>query len=386
MSIIDRIRGDGIQPTFTRDTIRSRRSCGQFFLGWLRTMWLDLLTMAVLGFATLGIYSAPLAATRTFPVTFTDSGDIVFPSLAYPERGWIISSGLSACISAFIPIVFILLAQIRVRSFWDANNAIMGVVQALIIQTLSCVIVKHLIGGFRPYFLAVCMPDISLASSHNSTGLNGVGFHEIMYTSEICTQPDKKLLKTAMTSWPSGHAATAFAGFVFLHLYFNAKLKVWAAYRPAFWKVALTIAPLLGAFLKACVLTIDQAHHWYDILAGSIIGTGAAVAAYRGNYAAIWDWRFNHIPLQRNEDFAYTLDKGYGPRDGVFTRSAGWAKSSEAIDEKPLPPSGRSSATYAPRMTGNAAVGPDRNLQVPDTTASRPRHAPGHNIRGDEMV
>ncbi|KAF3352360.1 hypothetical protein VdG1_09047 [Verticillium dahliae VDG1] len=336
MSIIDRIRGDGIQPTFTRDTVRSRQSCGHFFVGWLRTMWLDLLTMAVLGFATLGIYTAPLAATRTFPVTFTDSGDIVFPSLAYPERGWIISSGLSAFISAFIPIVFILLAQIRVRSFWDANNAIMGVIQALIIQTLSCVIVKHLIGGFRPYFLAVCMPDISLASSHNSTGLNG--------------------------------------------------LKVWAAYRPAFWKVALTIAPLLGAFLKACVLTIDQAHHWYDILAGSIIGTGAALAAYRGNYAAIWDWRFNHIPLQRNEDFAYTLDKGYGPRDGVFTRSAGWAKSSEAIAEKPLPPSGRSSATYAPRTTGNAAVGPDRNLQVPDTAASRARHAPGHNIRGDDIV
>lgn len=55
MSIIDRIRGDGIQPTFTRDTVRSRQSCGHFFVGWLRTMWLDLLTMAVLGFATLGV-------------------------------------------------------------------------------------------------------------------------------------------------------------------------------------------------------------------------------------------------------------------------------------------------------------------------------------------
>ncbi|KAG7121453.1 Phospholipid phosphatase 5 like protein [Verticillium longisporum] len=239
MSIIDRIRGDGIQPTFTRDTVRSRRSCGHFFLGWLRTMWLDLLTMAVLGFATLG-------------PTFTRDTVRSRQSCGHFFVGWLRTMWLD-------------LLTMAVLGF-----ATLG---ALIIQTLSCVIVKHLIGGFRPYFLAVCMPDISLASSHNSTGLNGVGFHEIMYTSEICTQPDKKLLKTAMTSWPSGHAATAFAGFVFLHLYFNAKLKVWAAYRPAFWKVALTIAPLLGAFLKACVLTIDQAHHWYDILAGSIIGT-----------------------------------------------------------------------------------------------------------------
>lgn len=232
----------------------------------------------------------------------------MFPTLAYPNRGWIIESWLSGLISILIPSMVIILAQIRVRSFWDLNNGIVGLLQSLIIGTLFQVITKQLIGGFRPSFLEVCMPDISLAESNNSTGLNGVGYKQIMYTIDICTQPDKSLLKNAITSFPSGHTTTGYAAFVFLFLYINGKLKVWTASRPAFWKLALTLAPLLGAWLKGCVLTVDQAHHWYDILAGGFIGTGAAFASYRTCYAAVFDARFNHIPLSRTTDFDYAAD------------------------------------------------------------------------------
>lgn len=96
------------------------------------------------------IYTAPLAATRNFPITFAQSGDIVYPEFAYPNRGWIISPGQSALIAALVPIGIIVLAQIRIRSFWDTNNAIIGVLYSLILGTLFQVVIKQLIGGFRP--------------------------------------------------------------------------------------------------------------------------------------------------------------------------------------------------------------------------------------------
>lgn len=59
------------------------------------------------------------------------------------------------------------------------------------------------------------------------------------------------------------------------------------------------------------------------MLAGAIIGTVMAFSAYRMTFAAIWDWRFNHIPLNRNAPFMY----GVGDSElhgATFTRKAGW--------------------------------------------------------------
>jgi membrane-associated phospholipid phosphatase len=275
------------------------------------------------------IYQAPYAGTRNFPITFTESGDIVYPEFAYPNRGWIISPQLSGVISAVIPIVVILLAQLRIRSFWDCNNAILGLLYSLIMGALFQAILKTLIGGFRPIFLDVCQPDISLARTHNTTGLNGVGFHQIMYTTEVCTNPNKQAIKTAMTSFPSGHTTTAFAGYVFLFLWMNAKLKVWANFRASFYWLALLLAPLLGATLMAACLTVDQAHNWYDIVAGAVIGTVTSFMAYRVCYAAVWDWRYNHIPLRRDRAFDYAAAAALTPEvmeRALWVRKLGWGR------------------------------------------------------------
>uniref|UniRef100_A0A914QP02 Phosphatidic acid phosphatase type 2/haloperoxidase domain-containing protein n=2 Tax=Panagrolaimus TaxID=55784 RepID=A0A914QP02_9BILA len=85
--------------------------------------------------------------------------------------------------------------------------------------------------------------------------------------------------------------------------------------------------PLLVACLITSSLTIDAFHHWYDCLAGAVIGTINAVGAYRMTYAAIFDWRYNHIPLPRDSDQEHEIP-GYGNFGGfekaVFTRKAGW--------------------------------------------------------------
>lgn len=70
---------------------------------------------------------------------------------------------------------------------------------------------------------------------------------------------------------------------------------------------------------------ITDRYSGYDILAGAIIGTVMAFSAYRMLYASVWDFRFNHIPLNRHVPFGYLYSEGApGFQDTVFTRRAGW--------------------------------------------------------------
>lgn len=290
-------------------------------------------------------------------MTFSD-GEIVYPQFAYPLRKEIIPIWLAAFLAAIVPILAILIMQIRVRSFWDVNNGIIGLLYSLIGAAVFQVFLKFLIGGLRPHFLAVCKPDISLASQGNSA-YNAVGFNQIYYTREICTG-DPKEINDSLESFPSGHSTAAFAGFVYLYLYLNAKLKVFANYHPAMWKLIVIYIPILGATLIAGALTIDEFHHCknfhlhhstlmelfrdhfscmlalpqirltmancfligYDVGIGAVIGTVFAFSAYRMCYAAIWDWRWNHIPMNRSQACLYTNDGEL--MDAMWTRQAGW--------------------------------------------------------------
>lgn len=231
----------------------------------------------------------------------------------------------AAMLAALVPIVVILFMQIRIRSFWDVNNGVIGLLYSLITAAVFQVFVKWLIGGLRPHFLDVCKPDISRASNAagvKGAGYNGAGYSGIFYTSQICTG-DQREINDSLESMPSGHTTAAFAGFVYLYLYLNAKLKVFANYHPALWKLVALYAPLLGAVLIGGALTIDEYHNWYDVLAGAVIGTAFAFSAYRMVYAAVWDWRFNHIPLNRGAPFPYALAEAE-LADAVWTRKVGW--------------------------------------------------------------
>ncbi|KAF3936392.1 hypothetical protein ABW19_dt0201679 [Dactylella cylindrospora] len=49
--------------------------------------------------------------------------------------------------------------------------------------------------------------------------------------------------------------------------------------------------------LMAGAISIDMSHHWYDILAGAILGSCIALLCYKNTYAAVFNYRRNHIPL-----------------------------------------------------------------------------------------
>lgn len=209
----------------------------------------------------------------------------------------------------------ILICQIRIRSFWDVNNAVIGLFYSLITAAVFQVFLKWLIGGLRPHFLTVCAPNIPVLTTQEK----GNGLNMIMYDRTICSG-DQDEIDDSLESFPSGHSTASFAGFIFLYLYLNAKLKVWSNYHPAMWKLIAVYAPVLAATLIAGALTIDEYHNWYDCLAGAIIGTTMAFSAYRMVYAGIWDWRINHIPLNRSVPFGAEAELG----DAVFTRQVGW--------------------------------------------------------------
>ncbi|RYP02248.1 hypothetical protein DL764_005890 [Monosporascus ibericus] len=303
-------------------TMSTRPSFGQ----WLKHTWFDIVMMACMGALGLGIYMARPAANRSFAVTFAD-GEIVYPEFAYPLRKEIIPIWLAAFLASVVPIVIFLLMQIRVRSFWDVNNAVVGLLYSLITAAVFQVFIKWLIGGLRPHFLEICKPDVGLArgAAAAGEGYNKAGFRELYYTREICTG-DETQINDALESFPSGHTTAAFAGFVYLYLYLNAKLKVFANYHAPMWKLVVLYMPILTATLIGGALTVDKFHNWYDVFAGAVIGTAMAFSAYRMCYAAIWDWHFNHIPLNRTRPFTYVPGEAE-LADAVGTRKVGWGLS-----------------------------------------------------------
>jgi len=78
-----------------------------------------------------------------------------------------------------------------------------------------------------------------------------------MFDRSVCTgNPDQ--IDDSLESMPSGHTTAAFAGFVFLYLYLNAKLKVFSNHHPAMWKLVAIYAPILGACLIGGALYVNN--------------------------------------------------------------------------------------------------------------------------------
>ncbi|CAL3969798.1 hypothetical protein PZA11_007626 [Diplocarpon coronariae] len=344
--------------------MNSRPTFGQ----WLKVTWLDILTMAAMGMVGLGVYTAHPAPSRSFPVYFQD-GEIVYPQFAYPLRNEIVPIWAAALLASLVPIFIFLVMQIRIRSFWDVNNATIGLLYSLITAAVFQVFLKWLIGGLRPHFLTVCKPNVPITGEATGNGLR-----QIMYDRTICTG-DESEIDDSLESFPSGHSTAAFAGFVFLYLYLNAKLKVWSNYHPAMWKLIAIYAPILGATLIAGALTIDEYHNWYDCLAGAIIGTIMAFSAYRMVYASIWDWRTNHIPLNRAVPFP-GASAGAELEHAVFTRKVGWGYGyGGGMNAGPIIGHGNGGGVAAPGAAGNV-----------HSFGRKPVAATGHHRSGSDNI
>lgn len=91
--------------------------------------------------------------------------------------------------------------------------------------------------------------------------------------------------------------------------------------------------------IKYLILLLSV-HNWYDVVIGGIIGTLCALVAFRQTFAAIVDFRFNHILLPRatslfhrqpylpfagrGPSYAYQPSSDWLSHDLPFTREGGW--------------------------------------------------------------
>lgn len=182
----------------------------------------------------------------------------------------------------------------------------MGLGYALSTATLFQGLIKWTIGGLRPHFLSVC----NLPTKLPGTGSES---NEIWHTAEICTNENKKAVREAQMSFPSGHSVAAFAGFVFTALYMNAKFGIFASRpsredlnvgkdaeigngdkdspaeprRTSHWRLGLFVTPLLLAFVIAGSKVRDGWHHPEDVIRGALIGSAFALMAYKMVYGSL---------------------------------------------------------------------------------------------------
>jgi diacylglycerol diphosphate phosphatase/phosphatidate phosphatase len=169
---------------------------------------------------------------------------------------------------------------------------------ALSTSTLFINLIKIFVGGFRPHFLAICDPIVIVGSPP-----------KFFTAEEICTG-NPKLIREALMSFPSGHATAAFAGFVFLSLFLNGRLKVFGFGRTfgfcqwfpgdfgivAHWKLCAFVLPWCIATMLAASKVRDGWHHPIDVVFGAVVGTAFAFMAYTMAYRSVWNAQTNHIP------------------------------------------------------------------------------------------
>jgi len=332
----DSIGTAGTEGTHVPGQRRAAQAGPKFSVGsWIKLHALDILTLAAMGALALGIYWAGPAPSRSFPLYNLD-GSIMDPSIAWPVRRNIIPIWAAALISVLVPIIFFTLFQVKRKSAEDWLNTVLGLLKSVITAATFQVFIKWLIGGLRPHFLAICQPRIAPGD------LSGAGFGTGFFDRSICTG-NRDRIDEALQSMPSGHATAAWAGLFYLALYFNAQLKVMAAHNPAYWKMVMFFAPLLGAFLLSASLTVDKHHHWYDLVVGALIGIACALVAFRQTFASISDYRFNHVLLPRATSllhrkpylpfanrgpyYNYQHTGDFMSRDLPVSREGGWGRS-----------------------------------------------------------
>jgi membrane-associated phospholipid phosphatase len=133
------------------------------------------------------------------------------------------------------------------------------------------------------------------------------------YVEAICTYKDigKHDQAIALQSFPSGHCASAFAGFTFLSLWLRARMysrKIVHRNRETagsntqadgspgaeddgeyqrhthFLLSVLVVLPLWAASVIAILVVRDHIHHWWDSVGGAIIGILCAFNSWNNFY------------------------------------------------------------------------------------------------------
>ncbi|WKY09504.1 hypothetical protein Q1695_002123 [Nippostrongylus brasiliensis] len=146
---------------------------------------------------------------------------------------------------------------------------------------------KCAFGRLRPHFLAVCQPDWSRMDCSNK--------ESVPVSETFCMNPDTRRIRTARTSFPSGHTAAAFHIWIFLALYLTRVARhtgISSLYHTR--NVVMAIFTVWTAFTAITRVT-DYWHYPSDVLGGVVLAMVCVLPVF-GNL-----WR--------------TTEDVYGPRN-----------------------------------------------------------------------
>ncbi|KAE8445661.1 hypothetical protein EG329_012958 [Mollisiaceae sp. DMI_Dod_QoI] len=326
-----RLLSDLTSPESVRPTILT------FFRNNGVAVLYDWLCCIVLAGVAAAIHSASIYKpdNRIIPVYLGPSNQYTLPTeLSYPIKDPLVSTSICTFLVGVMPSLVITLFQVKVQSVLDFYIGTTGVVKTVLFTTIISVSLKHFVGGFRPHYIEACQPDLTLLTNMNASS------NTSWWMSPAACTGKKSDIVEALRGFPSGHAATSFAAAVFLALYLNAKLKLFSDLAPGVLDLAAIVAPLFIASLISGSQYVTHQHHTHEIFAGILIGILTGVCSYRLRYAAIFDFRYNHIPLTT---FSSAI---HGPQDIGYLRQSHndqklmlgqwWAKLSQRGDRQRL--------------------------------------------------
>lgn len=157
----------------------------------------------------------------------------------------------------------------RRRIFWKCCRQIYGVyIQGLVCSIALVEFLKMSIGGLRPHFFDSCKPDF--------TTINCSQGYVDFYT---CTnKPNMPIFyfSDIFKSFPSGHAAIAIYMSLFLCCYIHKQIFPW----PTYFSIAMLQTSLIyWACYCSASRILDHRHHWWDVVAGLLLGIVCACYA-----------------------------------------------------------------------------------------------------------
>ncbi|OAD57510.1 Lipid phosphate phosphohydrolase 1 [Eufriesea mexicana] len=133
----------------------------------------------------------------------------------------------------------------------------------IIALTFICNVMKTLIGEPRPHFLDTCKPKEAINCTDGYVGT---------YT---CTNTNDSewFISDSSKSFPSGHSALSMFTTTFIVWYLQCRLPN----RTFFLKPWLQCMICLWAVICSLTRIGDNRHHWWDVLAGNILGLAFSV-------------------------------------------------------------------------------------------------------------
>ena len=186
------------------------------------------------------------------PFYFDDS------TLQYPYMASIIPNWLLLLLALVFPFIVILVVKRKDRILYASQFLIcVGIIESL------TTILKVMVGRLRPFFIEICAIEYPNELS---------SYKHPLYTGN-CLNESKVV--DGRKSFPSGHSSMSFCGLGYLSL-----VLYYQFYKYGLFAHLASCLPLVLAFFISISRTLDNHHHFEDVLVGIVLGSMGAIGFY----------------------------------------------------------------------------------------------------------